>query len=892
MNRFDDARRIAFGQVRAWLPDGRQQGDEWIALNPTRDDKKPGSFSVNLQTGAWSDFAYDDARGNDLVSLYAYLNHDHLSQLASEAGYKNHAGGIQVEAAKEILVKYDPTYFPSPADEFKPPAKRGKGDRWDGYRCIDRGVDDPPELDTAWYQKNWGEEIGRWKFYSDKRICMIVCRFIGADGKKEDRPFTLWTNGKETKWRAKALPEKYPLWNVNELAERPNDRVLLTEGQKNASYVKPLLQEYVCVGWYGGARATDKTDWEPLRGREVWFPFDADVPGRQALAKVKKIADEYDLKIHCVHPPVGVEKGWDIADAVDDGWSPDKIREHLDTGNGIESDPGFLEDNPFRFDILGYSGEHIVFYPHGSRKVVKIKAGSITKGQLMMLMDRSEWGILYAKEDGGIAWDAAINNILRRAEETPVFDHTRVRGTGAWNDGGKLVINTGENLIIDGEVKELYESPGWFVYERGKPAPYSKDGPLDTADAMSLIETLNLIGWKHSASARLLAGWMLIAPFGGAIRWRPHVWITGRRGEGKSWILEHIVNPIVGRMFGVMGFGTSTPAGIRDALRNSSLATVMDEMESDNQKYSEYIDQNLKMFREGSSGSGQGATTLHGTQDGEGRQWIVQSMALFASIGAGIKHGADRSRFTMLELGSKRHTSISEREERFKKLEEATELFTSTWVQAFHARTYNLWPELVRCIDVMSAQGTDLIGNRRDGDQIGTLAAGAWMIDHDVSATAAEAREYLEGMHVASLSRDADDKPDEELCLDEILSARIELNGRSGKTYVTVGAALSSWYEAVVEGLVTDATDYDAIRADLIQYGIKPVRDGARLHIAIGHPAIRKILSGSAWTSVYDDMLGRLSFCDDDLKGPGRFAGISKRYRDLDLKEMMDEVPF
>jgi hypothetical protein len=58
--------------VRRWLPDGRREGAEWVALNPTRADGRKGSFKVNMTTGRWSDFAAG-AAGGDLVSLAAYL---------------------------------------------------------------------------------------------------------------------------------------------------------------------------------------------------------------------------------------------------------------------------------------------------------------------------------------------------------------------------------------------------------------------------------------------------------------------------------------------------------------------------------------------------------------------------------------------------------------------------------------------------------------------------------------------------------------------------------------------------------------------------------------------------------------------------------------------------
>jgi hypothetical protein len=64
--------------VQRWLPDGRREGHEWVARNPTRADRRPGSFKVNLRTGRWADFATDQ-RGRDGISLAAHLHG--LSQL-------------------------------------------------------------------------------------------------------------------------------------------------------------------------------------------------------------------------------------------------------------------------------------------------------------------------------------------------------------------------------------------------------------------------------------------------------------------------------------------------------------------------------------------------------------------------------------------------------------------------------------------------------------------------------------------------------------------------------------------------------------------------------------------------------------------------------------------
>lgn len=68
-----EARRNLIALCGRWLEGGYVRGREFIACNPRRNDRRPGSFKINLITGAWADFALDDARGGDPVSLLAYL---------------------------------------------------------------------------------------------------------------------------------------------------------------------------------------------------------------------------------------------------------------------------------------------------------------------------------------------------------------------------------------------------------------------------------------------------------------------------------------------------------------------------------------------------------------------------------------------------------------------------------------------------------------------------------------------------------------------------------------------------------------------------------------------------------------------------------------------------
>lgn len=88
-----------------WLPDGKRSGKEYWAINPVRGDRKPGSFSVNLHSGTWHDFACGD-NGGDLVSLLAYLRGcrqiDAARNIAGQLGLKFGDGPKRDLLAEEV----------------------------------------------------------------------------------------------------------------------------------------------------------------------------------------------------------------------------------------------------------------------------------------------------------------------------------------------------------------------------------------------------------------------------------------------------------------------------------------------------------------------------------------------------------------------------------------------------------------------------------------------------------------------------------------------------------------------------------------------------------------------------------------------------------------------
>lgn len=306
---FKRAAEIAKNHIKEWLPDGHIERDiQWVCASPSHPDEKHiGNFSVNIETGAFYDFADPDFCGHDAVSLYARMH-----------------GLSNFQAAEEILLKYDASYFPDNN------GKSTDAEYW--YQCT-KGRPDAPELPEKYHGSNrWPLEI---KVGDKWRVVMWITRYkfedeVNADGKpkKTDCPYTLWTDSKSYEWRKGAIKgSKYPLYGLRNLIEHPNKRVVLYEGQKTAWAVQPILgDDWVCVGWYGGAGNSKLTDFEPLSGREVWYCFDADGAGRKAITP---ILENVHAKIHLVYPPSDVPKGWDHADAVKQGYTKEQLEELL-----------------------------------------------------------------------------------------------------------------------------------------------------------------------------------------------------------------------------------------------------------------------------------------------------------------------------------------------------------------------------------------------------------------------------------------------------------------------------------------------------------------------------------------------------------------------------------
>ena len=153
-----------------------------------------------------------------------------------------------------------------------------------------------------------------------------VARF-DAQGGKEVLPHT-WvrmSDGREG-WRWKGFAVPRPLFGLDQLAARPGCPVLIVEGEKAASAAAERFPSHICMTWPGGTGAAEKVDWTPLRGRSVTIWPDADAPGKKAATAVAKLLCSAGARsVAVVELPLGVPKGWDLADGVPPGLNLDQL---------------------------------------------------------------------------------------------------------------------------------------------------------------------------------------------------------------------------------------------------------------------------------------------------------------------------------------------------------------------------------------------------------------------------------------------------------------------------------------------------------------------------------------------------------------------------------------
>lgn len=205
----------------------------------------------------------------------------------------------------------------------KPSAKSAKAPKFVSVVPVPEGAPAPYKTHSQ-----LGDPAGVWTYRDELgRVLGYAYRFNRPDGSKEFRPLTACrpAEGGKLSWRWQTWIGARPLYGLDRLAERPAAPVVLCEGEKAADAAARLLPGHVTIASAGGSKQAAYSDWSPLRGRDITIWPDADEPGAIYAPEAARLMQEAGAAaVRCVVVPDPVSEGWDAADALAEGWSPDR----------------------------------------------------------------------------------------------------------------------------------------------------------------------------------------------------------------------------------------------------------------------------------------------------------------------------------------------------------------------------------------------------------------------------------------------------------------------------------------------------------------------------------------------------------------------------------------
>lgn len=343
--------------VAQWLPGGTMRGHEYVCGSLS--GGKGSSCSVNLgdgpRRGMWADFSTDE-KGKDLLSLYAAVRGLKPGPAARELIEQLRLGKVTVQASA-----------PTEPDGRPAPPADGNGVR--RKRDWQPVVPVPPHAPEPTFRHHYRKPedlVASWAYRFEGELYGHVVRFRTSDGGKDLLPHTWCTDVRDarglSKWHWMQFPEPRPLYvPATLLSGDLSLPVVIVEGEKCADAGHKLLgHEFDFVSWPGGGKAWPKAAWRWLMGRTVfaWPDWDAkrepltkaerdagvdpaskpllpeaEQPGMAAMVGIlATLAREHGCTVHLCPigtPAAAPADGWDIADAVAEGWDAARVRDFI-----------------------------------------------------------------------------------------------------------------------------------------------------------------------------------------------------------------------------------------------------------------------------------------------------------------------------------------------------------------------------------------------------------------------------------------------------------------------------------------------------------------------------------------------------------------------------------
>jgi putative DNA primase/helicase len=536
--------------------------------------------------------------------------------------------------------------------------------------------------------------------------------------------------------------------------------------------------------------------------------------------------------------------------------------------------------NP-HFSILGYDHGIYYFSQHEQGQVIKYTKADFNDGGFLQLAETNWWEENFPSSNGGIDKRGAMNFIFRTANRRGIYSPSKIRGRGAWTDEGRSVFHHGQILTVDGQSIDVAHLPSRFVYELAAAHCEPAERATTDAEGYALLALAGKFRWTMPGSAALLMGWIALAPLCGALKWRPHIWITGNAGSGKSTIVELFVNRLLAGMC-LYGHGGSTEAGLRQQLNSDALPVLIDEFEQNEDKDVQRAQSILSLLRQASTDSQ--ARTYKGTPGGRAMFWHARSMFCLASIQVGVKHQADSERISLLTLLPK--LTNGHAADQWESLSEQIHTLITKEPDIsgrLFRRTLSMLPAILANIEVFKGVAARIFKSQRSGDQYGTLLAGAFALFSSRLATPADA-EWVINNYVWTDHVESDTEDESSLAFFCLLSLSVKWGMRELTIIELINVARGKRpHPAGVEITAVEANEA------LERHGMKI--DNGDLLIAHRNPGFRALMAPTIYKVDTRGVLLRSPCIDNNSNKGARVNSVSTKVLRCDLGKLLGESP-
>jgi putative DNA primase/helicase len=524
-----------------------------------------------------------------------------------------------------------------------------------------------------------------------------------------------------------------------------------------------------------------------------------------------------------------------------------------------------VEPSRHPYTPLGYNHGTFYYLSHASRQVIALPGPAHSMANLLQLASLDYWEAMYPGRTK-VPLEMAQNYLFAQCYKKGIYDHSMLRGRGAWFDDGRSVLHCGNRLIVDGVEAGIaqFQSDTNFIYEAAYPLGVRMENRLKPIQSSKFADLCARLNWGKPIHARYLSGWCVLSIICGALAWRPHLFISGGSGAGKSWAMRELAGRVLDG-FAIKVSATTSEAGLRQTLAGDALPVIFDDTDPDSKADMQRMQNVLGLMRACSTDDS--GLTIKGSGDGNAVRYNMRSCFICSAVGDPITKQTDKTRIEVLKLEPSK-LPMAQAKAAFELLEnDAADLLTDDFIRAFQSRAIHMIPIIRKNARTFASAAAMAIGTQRLGDQIGALLAGAHSLFSDNLITPQAAKKWVEEQDWTDDIATAKEKEEIKLC--DYLS-QLNIRTDHGERSVT---HLIHIAQGEPGGKLTADDAYETLR----RYGMM-LRVGQKIAFANNNPNLAKLLENTAWPVNWNKHLSRL---------PGAEQGDVARFGPKDRQRTM-----